>query len=384
MTTIRFLLLLAALACATAYAKTPTKPIELDRVVAVVNSDAITLFELNGRIRMIEAQLKRQGTAAPPEDVLRKQILERIITDKVQLQLARETGLRVDDVELDQAITRIAENSRMSLAEFRKALTSDGTSWKAFREDIRDEMIIARLREREVENRIVISEGEIDNYLANPGAAGAAADEVRLSHILLRVPENADPVQLQQLRQRAEAALAQVKSGGDFAQVAAAFSQAPDALNGGDIGWRSPDRLPALFAETAAKLKIGEVSGVLKSPAGFHILKLTERRGGTAAAQKVQQTHARHILIKTSELVSEAEAVRKLEDLKDRLNHGADFAELARLYSNDLSAARGGDLGWIYPGDTVPQFERAMNTLKPNEVSSPVQSPFGWHLIQVL
>jgi peptidyl-prolyl cis-trans isomerase SurA len=300
----------------------------------------------------------------------------------VQFQLARETGLQIDDARLDQALARIAENNRMGLAQFRAALERDGISWAKFREDIRGEIVVSSLREREVDSRIVVSEGEIDNFLATAGMAGN--EEYNLAHILLRVPEQAKPEQLARLQARAEEIISQLRRGADFAQMAASYSDAPDGLSGGAMGWRSLERLPTLFAEAVPKLKPGEVSEVLRSPAGYHIMQLLDRRGGAIKAQPVEQTRARHILIKTSELVSEAEARRRLVALKERLTHGADFAELARLHSNDLSAAKGGDLGWLNPGDTVPEFERAMKSLKPGEVGEPVQSPFGWHLIQVM
>ena len=356
--------------------------IEADRIIAVVNEEVITLHELRSRMAQVERQLRQQGTQLPPRDVLEKHILERLIVDRVQVQLAKETGLRIDDAQLDQALARIAEGNRMGLAEFRANLEQDGIPWMKFREEIRNEMTIGRLREREVDSKILVSEGEIDNFLEAGGAMGS--EEFNLAHILLRVPEQARTEQLVRLQARAEDILAQLRRGADFAQLAASNSDAPDGLSGGLMGWRPLDRLPSLFAEEVPKLKPGEVSAVLRSPAGFHILKLLERRGGAIKAQPVEQTRARHILIKTSELVPEAEARRKLVTLKERLSHGADFAELARLHSNDLSAAKGGDLGWLNPGDTVPDFERAMNSLKPGQVGEPVQSPFGWHLIQVL
>ena len=330
----------------------------------------------------VERQLRQQGTQMPPRDVLEKHILERMILDRVQFQLARETGMRIDDAQLDQTIARIAESNRIGVAQLRASLERDGISWSKFREDIRGEIVVGRLREREVDSKIVVSEGEIDNFLATAGMAGN--EEYNLAHILLRVPEQAKPEQLARLQARAEEIISQLRRGADFAQMAASYSDAPDGLSGGAMGWRSLERLPTLFAEAVPKLKPGEVSEVLRSPAGYHIFKLLDRRGGAIKAQPVEQTRARHILIKTSELVSEAEARRRLVALKERLTHGADFAELARLHSNDLSAAKGGDLGWLNPGDTVPEFERAMNSLKPGEVGEPVQSPFGWHLIQVM
>lgn len=360
------------------------QPVEVDRIVAVVNDEVITLRELRLRLAQIEQQLKKQKTPLPPGEVLERQVLERIIVDKVQLQFARENAVRVEDTQLERALARVAENNRMTLADFRRALERDGISWAGFREDIRNEITVARLREREVDSRIAVSEGEIDNYLANPAAVAQATEEFLVQHILVRIPEQARPDQLERLRARAEEALARLKRGADFGQVAASYSEAPDALTGGSLGWRTAERLPALFADALANMKPGELSDVLRSPGGLHVLKLADRRGGIGAGQRLQQTRARHILIKISELVSESEAKHKLVVLRERLDNKADFAELAKLHSNDLSASKGGDLGWLYPGDTVPEFERAMDGLKVGEVSEPVRSPFGWHLIQVL
>jgi peptidyl-prolyl cis-trans isomerase SurA len=359
------------------------QPIAVDRVVAVVNNEAITLNELRDRLATVARQLRSRGTPLPAREVLEKQLLERLIVDRLQMQFARESGLRIPDAELDAALRRIAENNRLSLGDFRSALARDGIDWLRFREDIREEMTVARLREREVESRIVVSDGEIDNYLAHPEQANQSA-LVTLGHIIIRVPEQIDSTRLAQIRARAEEALARIKSGQDFGQVAASYSEAPDALAGGIIEPRPADRLPTLYAEAVAKLQPGEVSDILRSPAGFHIVRLFERKGGSVGGGLIRQTHARHILIKVNELVSSDEARHKLTGLKERLDNGGDFAELARLYSNDLSAAKGGDLGWLYQGDTVPDFERAMDALKLGETSGPVQSPFGWHLIQVL
>jgi peptidyl-prolyl cis-trans isomerase SurA len=375
-----FLVALCALFSALAAAQS-RQPLAVDRVVAVVNDEAITLNELRERLATVVRQLRSRGTPLPSGEVLEKQMLERLIVDRLQMQFARDSGLRVGDADLDGAVRRIADNNRLSLAEFRAALERDGIVWVRFREEIREEMTLARLREREVESRIVVSDGEIDNYLAHPEQANQTA-MVALGHIIVRVPEQADQVRLEQLRARAEEALARIRSGQNFGQVAASYSEAPDAMSGGSIEPRPADRLPTLYAEAVAKLQPGEVSGILRSPAGFHIVKLFDRKGGGVGGT-FRQTHARHILIKVNELVSSEEARHKLAGLKERLDNGADFAELARLYSNDLSAAKGGDLGWLYQGDTVPDFERAMDALKIGEVSAPVQSPFGWHLIQV-
>jgi peptidyl-prolyl cis-trans isomerase SurA len=242
---------------------------------------------------------------------------------------------------------------------------------------------MVRLREREVDSKLIISDGEIDMYLANQASTGGG-EEYHLAHILLRAPESASPEALQKLRLRGEQALQRAREGTSFAELTASFSDAPDALQGGDLGWRPMDRLPQLYAETAARMQPGDVSELLRSSAGFHILKLVAKRGGSGGPVSIQQTHARHILIRVNEVVSETEARRKMESLRERLVNGGDFAELARLYSQDGSAGKGGDLGWISPGDTVPEFERAMGALKDNEVSPVVQTQFGMHLIQVL
>ena len=384
---ILLLCLLSSLAISLAHAQTPrAQPLEVDRIIAVVNDEAITAYELRARLATVERQLRDQKVQLPPREVLEKQLLERMITDRVQLQYAKETGLRVSDLDLDAAMRRIAEGNKLPLQDFRAALEKDGIAWAKFREEIREEIVLSRLREREVQSRVVVTDGEIDNYLANLVAGGGSANiEVRTAHIILRVPEQATPDQLMRIGARARAALDQIRRGDDFAKVAASYSDAPDGLSGGLMGARPLDRLPALYADAVKKLKPGEVSDILRSPAGFHIVKLIDQAGGAAKpVAALKQTRARHILIKVNELVSEAEAKRKLVALKERLENGADFAELARLHSNDLSAAKGGDLGWLYQGDTVPDFEKAMDALPINQISQPVQSPFGFHLIQVL
>jgi len=356
----------------------------VDRIVAVVNKEVVTLSELSERRDYAERQLRRQGTPLPERAVLERQILERLILEKAQLQLAHESGIRVDELQLDRAIERIAQNNNLSLAAFRQALEKDGVEFGRFREEIRQQILLTRLREREVEERIEVSEGEIDLYLEENQAAGKARAEYNLAHVLVRLPDQASPERIAQARARAEKARAEALAGGDFARIAASYSDAPDALQGGALGWRAEDRLPELYAGALKAMRAGEVSAVLRSPAGFHVLKLAERRGADAGPA-VTQTRARHILVKTNEVVSEAEARRKLADLRERIvRGGADFAELARVHSEDGTAARGGGLDWVLPGDTVPEFERAMAALQPGEVSEPVKTPFGWHLVQVL
>ena len=366
-----------------AAAQSRSAPLEVDRIVAVVNDEAITLHELRSRLGMVERQLRGRGTPMPPREVLERQLLERMIVDRIQLQFAKETGMQVSDGDLDAALRRIAEGSRLALTDFKAALERDGVAWTKFREEIRGEMTISRLRDREVEGRLTISDGEVDNFLANPQNVGGGEVTVALAHIVVRVPEQADAGQLMRISARARQALEQIRGGEDFGKVAASFSDAPDAMSGGAMDERPLDRLPTLYAEVVQRMKPGEVSDILRSPAGFHIVKLVDKRGGALVGRAIKQPRARHILIKINELVSDAEARRKLVGIKERLDHGGDFAELARLYSNDLSATKGGDLGWLYQGDTVPEFEHAMDALKIGQVSEPVRSPFGWHLIEV-
>ncbi|MFN7570129.1 MAG: peptidylprolyl isomerase [Betaproteobacteria bacterium] len=366
----------------------PANP-SLDRVVAVVNDEVITARELQQRVAMAEQQLRRQRIAPPPAAVLQRQVLERMIVERAQLQLARETGVRVDDATVNAAIARIAEANRMSLPEFRARLEQDGVSFARFREEVRDDIIFTRLREREVEGRIVVAEGEIDNFLAaqKGGGASSANAEYNIAQILLRVPENASAERIDEVRRRAEQLVAQLKGGADFAALAASSSAAAEALQGGDLGWRSAERLPTLFVEAVAPLKPGEIAPIVRSPGGFHILKLVGKRGASEvqiSSAPVTQTRARHILLRVTDATPEPDVVRRLTDLRDRVvKGGQDFGQLARLHSVDGSATRGGDLGWLYPGDTVPEFEQAMAALDIGQVSAPVKSPFGWHLIQV-
>jgi len=376
--------LLVALLLACAAPPAPAQRAALvDRIVAVVNKEVITASELTERIGFAERQLRRQSIALPERALLERQMLERLILDKAQMQLAADTGLRVDELQLDRAVQRIAESNNVTLAEFRRRLEADGMPFDKFRADVRQQILLQRLREREVEDRVQVGESEIDIFMEENKAAAAGAQEYNVAHVLVRIPEQAGPERIAQARARAEKALADALAGGDFARIAASTSDAGDALQGGALGWRSLSRMPELFADALKTMKAGDVSAVLRSPAGFHVVKLIELRGAGVAVP-VTQTRARHILIKSSEVVSEADARRRLAGLRERIVGGADFAELARLNSQDGTAARGGELGWVHPGDTVPEFERAMNALKPGELSEPVRSPFGFHLIQVL
>jgi peptidyl-prolyl cis-trans isomerase SurA len=362
-------------------------PRTLDRIVAVVNDEAVTQAELDARTQIALGQLKRQNITPPPADVLRRQVLERLIVDRAQVQLARETGVRVDDATVNAAIARIAEQNGASLPQFRERLEQQGISLVRFREDVRDDILMTRLRDREVDARIQVSEGEIDNFLAEQAGVAAGSVEYSIAQILLRVADNASTDRIEATRKQAEDLLAQLRSGADFARLAASYSNASEALTGGALGWRTAERLPTLFLDAVKGLQPDQLAPIVRSPGGFHILKLLGKRDaqGRLATGPVQQTRARHILLRVSELTPEAEVRRRLQDLRERvLKGGQDFGQLARLHSVDSSATRGGDLGWLYPGDTVPEFERAMAELKDGELSTPVASPFGWHLIQVL
>lgn len=379
--------LAAVLLCALAGGTAHAAPAPIDSIVVVVNDEVITRNELSERVKNVERRMKAQNVALPEPADMRRQILERMILERAQMQLAKELGVRVDDATLDRAIGRIAEQQKMTLQQLRDQTEKEGTPYAAFREEIREEIVMQRLREHEVDAKIQISDAEIDSFLAAEQAAAANLSEVNLAQILIRIPENASPEQIAARRARAEEVMRQLRTGADFAKMAATYSDAADALKGGEIGWRGTERLPPQFADTLAKLKPGQVTPIVKSAGGFHILKVLDKRSvaeGQAAAV-VQQTHARHILIKVTPAVSAYDARRKLVELRERLEHkAAKFEELARLFSNDGSAAKGGDLGWLFPGDTVPEFESAMNALKPGEVSLPIETSFGFHLIEVL
>ncbi|WP_269531757.1 peptidylprolyl isomerase [Chitinimonas sp. BJYL2] len=358
-------------------------PKPLDRVVAVVNKSAITEIELNARIRAVTANLARQNVAAPPLATLRQQVLDRMISEKVLIDYANDTGLRIDERQLDQTIERIAEQNKLTLAQFRTALDKEGTSYPAFREQIRQEMVIQRLREREVDNRVYVTDAEVDQYLAGNQDQTRAELEYRLAHILVAIPEGAGPDVIATRQKRAEEAARQIAAGKSFGEVAATFSDAGDALQGGELGWRAAGRLPPAFLQVIDTLPDNGVTQIMRSASGFHLIKLFEKRQRDGK-EIVKQTRARHVLIKVNELTSDADAKVRVQELRNRIVGGASFEEIAKLHSEDGSAQKGGDLDWINPGDTVPEFEQAMNQLKASEISEPVRSPFGWHLIQVV
>lgn len=359
----------------------------VDRVVAIVNNEAITERQLDRRTRMIAQRLQAQNIAVPPTAELRRQVLERMITDRAQLQAARELGVRIDDPAVDRALQNIAREQNMTVAEFRRRIEADGMPFSLVRDEIAAEIVLSRIRERDFDARTQVSEAEIDAYLADQGR-GATATEFDIVQLVVRVAEDAPPAIVERARQRAERIAADARAGQDLIAIAARTDGGPDAVSASALGMRPSERLPPLFVEAVSGLSPGQVAPVVRSPAGFHVLRLVDRRGGGAsklAAAPVRQTRARHILVRINEINPESEVVRRLTEIRQRIENGAaQFADMARQYSMDGSAAQGGDLGWVYPGDTVPEFERAMDELKPGAIAGPVRTPFGYHLIQVV
>ncbi len=377
-------LLIFLLAVTLAPLPVQSAPVLLNRIIAVVNNAVITQSELDRQMEQTLRQMALRNTPPPARDVLAKRLLDRMITEKALLQMADETNVRVDGDSLDRAVARVAAQNNLELPAFRTALEKEGIDFAAYRQQIRQQLIIARLREREVDNHIVVTDAEIDNFLASRKQDSNRQVEYNLGHLLFLAPDGASPETLQKLKAKAEKAQAELKNGADFAQVSASYSDSQNALQGGAIGWRGEDKLPSLFVDAIKGIKIGEITPILRGPNGYHILKLIDRHD-IDGKQIVRQSHARHILIKTNEVITDQDAYSRLMELRDRLaNGGADFAKLAKQYSNDGSAALGGDLGWLNPGDTVPEFEQAMDAVQVGETSKPVKTPFGMHLIQVL
>lgn len=356
----------------------------IDHIVAIVNEEVITRNELDEVIRTTVKQLQKQGVQLPPSDIIEKQLLERTIMNRAQLQRAKEVGITVSDTELDQTIRKIAKENNLSMDEFYYALQQDGMTLTEFREEIQNELLISRLKEREVNNRVTVTEGEIDNFLRTQETSAIGNDEYRVAHILVQILEQMDSAQIEVRRQKAENALKRLQEGVDFAQISAELSDAPNALQGGEIDWRPITQMGPMFSEILTRMQPGDLTPVIRSPIGFHILKLIGRRPQETPVVVVNQTHARHILIKINELTSEDDAYRVISQIRERIVKGADFAETAKGMSEDASANNGGDLGWLSPGDTVPEFERAMEALMPGQMSQPVQTQFGWHLLQVM
>ena len=354
---------------------------KLDRIVAIVDQEVITEKELEEKLITVINNLKNQKVDLPPENTLKKQVIERLIINSLQIQLASETGIKVSDNQIDKTIDRIAEKNKLNITDFKKMIEKDGTPFYKFKESIKNEITISQLKEREIDSKILITDGEIDNYLS--AQKNESSEEFEVAHILIKIPEDASPEKLEKIKNKAEDAAKSIQNGKSFSQVSATFSDASNALEGGLMGIKKSNELPTLFLDALKKLDVGKISPILRSPSGFHILKLISRKGGETNLI-VDQSHVRHILIKFSEINPENEIKKRLLALKERIENGTKFEELARQYSEDPSASNGGDLGWINPGDTVPEFEKTISALKINEVSDPIKTPFGFHLIQVL
>lgn len=359
--------------------------VDIDRIVAVVNNDVITATELEERLTQTKQQLATQQIASPPEDVLRRQLLERMIVEDIQLQLAAQTGIRVSDLDVERAIESIADRNKMSVRELYDTVQRQGFDSSAYRNQIRKQITIQQLVDREITSHITVSDSEVNNYLESAQAHSRDTTEYNVSHIYVSVPESATTEQITAAKQRAEDIVGRLRGGEDFARAAVTYSQGPNALTGGALGWKSAAQLPELFVNALAKLEPGGITDVLRGPNGFHILRLNDRRTATSTEAPIPETHVRHILMKPNAIESVADVRQRLLQLRQRLEAGEDFATLARSYSEDaVSAANGGDLNWVGPNQLVPEFEHAMDRLKIGEISEPVQTPFGLHLIQVL
>ncbi len=355
-----------------------------DYIVAVVNSELVTANEVEQRTSRIREDARRSGARLPPADALRKQVVDALIDERVLVTYARDSGMKVDEVELDRAVSSVAANNRVTLAELRRRLTTEGVEFARFRNSLRDQILVERVREREVQQRIRITDADIDKFIEHQRGAAEASAELNLAQILVTVPEGASEAVVAERRARIDAAMARIQGGADFVAVAREVSEDGNRANGGVIGLRPASRLPDLFIEATKNLKSGDVTPQpVRSGAGFHLIKVVERRAGQT--YRVTQTRARHILLRTSAQASALDAARRLEDLKRQIEGGQRrFEDVAREVSEDGSAPNGGDLGWASPGGFVPEFEEAMNRLAPGAVSAPVVSRFGVHLIQVV
>ena len=369
-------------------AQTPQKgtirnQLELDRIVAKIDQDVIMQSELDARVDAVHRQLASRNINLPPEDVLKTQVLEQLILENIQIQMGKRGGVRIDDWALNDAIARIAQRNQMTLEAFRKNLEADGLSFSQAREEIRREMILNRVRQRQVAQRIQVSEQEIDNFLSSPEGLAQVQTEYRLGHILIATPDNATPAQVQSAEHLADDLSGQLHQGADFQALAIANSKGQNALEGGDLGWRKDDQLPSLFAEQAITMTPGQTSEPIRSPAGFHIIKLMDTRGNEKVVQS--QVHVRHILIKPNEIRSNLESQMQAKKLYQRVQAGEAFSELAKAYSDDTaSALNGGDMGWISPDTLVPEFQTVMNIIPEKVVSEPFRTTYGWHILEVL
>ncbi len=355
----------------------------LDRIVALVNEDVVLLSELLAEEQKMRELLAANNAPAMPADELRQQALERIMVRKLQLEEAAKLGIAIDDETLLKSIGTIAERNNLSIPELEKALIAEGMSMEAYRKDLREQIILSRLKNREVLGRIQITKAEVDNYLANAENLPGGRSAFHLRHILVPTPEGASSEEIAQVKAQTKKLISQLRQGADFAAIATRHSAGRQALEGGNLGWIESGKLPSLFTSELAVMERGEIAGPIQSASGFHIMKLEDYRGGDRSI--IKQTHARHILIRADELTSDDAAHTRLQQLHDRITSGEDFAALARANSQDkVSAIKGGDLDWVSPGSLVPKFEEIMDSLEINAISEPFRSQFGWHIVQVL
>lgn len=378
---LRPLLLATLLLGSTSLVQAEVRP--LDRIVAIVDNDVIMQSQLDQRLQEVRQTIEKRGAEMPPVEVMQQQVLERLITENLQLQLGERSGIRISDEELNQAMGTIAQRNNMSLEQFRSALERDGLSLESAREQIRREMIISRVRQRRVAERIQVSNQEVQNFLASDIGKLQLSEEYRLANILIPVPESSDSATIQAAERLAMDTYQQLQQGADFAQLAAARSASENALEGGDMGWRKAAQLPPPFDTQVGELAVGEVTQPVRTPPGFILLKLMEKRGGDTQVR--DEVHVRHILIKPSAIRSDDESRRLIERLRERILAGEDFGGLARSFSEDPgSALNGGDLNWIDPAALVPQFRSVMADTPSGKLSEPFRTDFGWHILEVL
>ena len=356
---------------------------ELDHIIAIVDDDVVMQSELEQQLSRVRAELRQQGSELPPTSVLEHQVMDRLVLEKIQLQLAEQTGVQVTDDNLDRAVEDIAKKNKISMDQFKEILRTENYDFDRFRQDIKHEIILAKLRREEVDKRIQASDREIDNELRKDAAgAGNNSEEYRVSHILVSIPSNATDSERSAANAKAASVLAKLSEGAEFGDLAVAMSDGPDALDKGDLGWRKIEEIPSLFADTLQSVEVNGHSQILKSSTGLHIIKLTGKRNGQKVM--VDQTRVRHILITPNQIISEQDAIERLRQLRLRLENGDDFAAIARTHSDDRgSALQGGDLGWVSKGQMVPEFEEVMNETEPGQLSQPFRSEFGWHILQV-
>ena len=356
----------------------------LDRVVAIVNDNVVTASELDEQVEMITERLKEQKTQLPPADVLRKQVLDRLVVQEIQLQRAARVGLRISDEQLNGALNEVAQRNKISLSDLPRALAAQGMDYGSYRENMRKEIALSSLRQRDVLAKINITPRELDQFMERQKKLPSATTEYNVSHILIAVPQDASQTQVDELAKKAQEISDRARGTEDFGRLAVAYSNSQTALEGGALGWRKGPELPTFFAEEIVKLKPGQVSQPMRTPSGFHLIKLNEIRS-TDGDMIVEQTHARHILMKPNELQDDATVKQKLNAVRERIIKGEDFAAFASSMSEDPgSAVNGGDLGWNGPGTFVPEFDSALSKLAENEISEPIRTPFGWHVIQLL